>query len=226
MRKIDLVGVSLVLVAGLAWAQQPSQMAPAQTPSPQQAPRTVASPPGQAATQVGGKWVEPKPGAEPRYTDGKWIVIDYARPILRGRQNIFGAGADYGKKVNSGAPVWRVGANATTRLRTEVPLLIGGKTLAAGDYSVFVDLKPGAWTLILSSQPYQQKYDPANKTDTWGSYNYDPKFDVLRVPMTVKAGTDSIEQFTIQFVNMTDTGGTLEMAWDKTIAQVPFKVGS
>jgi hypothetical protein len=44
--------------------------------------------------------------------------------------------------------------------------------------------------------------------------------------MTVKTGADSVDQFTIQFVNMTDTGGTLEMVWEKTIAQVPFKVGS
>ena len=227
MRWIALIGVPLVLTVGLVSAQQPPQTAPAQqTLQAQQAPRPVASPPGQAATQVGGKWVEPKPGAEPRYTDGKWIVIDYGRPILRGRQNIFGAGADYGKKVNADAPVWRVGANTTTRLRTEVPLLFGDKTLAAGSYSVFVDLKSGAWTLIFSNQPYQQKYDSSNTTETWGSYNYDPKFDVLRVPMTVKTGADSVDQFTIQFMNMTDTGGTLEMVWEKTIAQVPFKVGS
>ena len=224
MRKIALVALLLVLTVGLVSAQQTPQAQ--QASQAQQAPRPVASPPGQAAAQVGGKWVEPKPGAEPRYTDGKWIIIDYGRPVLRGRQNIFGAGADYGKKVNADAPVWRVGANTTTRLRTEVPLLFGDKTLAAGSYSVFVDLKPGAWTLIFSNQPFQQKYDPANKTETWGSYNYDPKSDVFRVPMTVKTGADSLDQFTIQFTNMSDAGGTLEMAWEKTIAQVPFKIGS
>jgi hypothetical protein len=41
-----------------------------------------------------------------------------------------------------------VGADQTTRFRTEVPLAFGGKTLAAGEYSTFVDLKEGAWTLI------------------------------------------------------------------------------
>jgi hypothetical protein len=224
MRRTALVGVLLALMVGLVSAQQPSQSPPA--PQAQQAPRIPASPPGQAATQVGGKWVVPKPDDDPRYTDGKWIIIDYGRPILRGRQDIFGAGADYGKGVNSGAPVWRVGANTTTRIRTETPLVFGDKTLAAGSYSVFVDLKPGAWTLIFSNQPYQQKYDPANKTETWGSFNYDSKSDVFRVPMTVKTGADSVEQFTIQFVNMTGSGGVLEMAWEKTIAQVPFKVGS
>jgi len=227
MKRIALLGVPLVLTVGLVSAQQTAPTAPAQqAPQAQPTPRPVASPPGQAATQVGGKWAAPKPDAEPRYTDGKWITIDYGRPMLRGRQNIFGAGADYGKKVNADAPVWRVGANTTTRLRTEVPLQFGDKTLAAGSYSVFVDLKAGGWTLIFSTQPYQQKYDSANTAETWGSYNYDPKFDVLRVPMTVKTGADSVDQFTIQFTNMSDAGGTLEMVWEKTVAQVSFKVGS
>ena len=270
MRKIALVAASLVLTTGLLvaqQAQQPPQTPPAQqVPQAQQAPRLPASPPGQAATQVGGKWAAPKEGAEPRYTGGKWIVIEYGRPILRGRKTIFGTPAKataagkkaapkaaakaaatppaaYGEKVNSGAPVWRAGANVTTRLRTEVPLVFGDKTLQAGEYSMFVDLDNGKWTLIFSNQPYQQKYDPSNKTDTWGSFNYDKTFDLLRVPMIVKAGTDSIEQFTIQFVNMTDVaaagavakgqglerkaaGGTLQMLWEKTTASVPFKVGS
>jgi hypothetical protein len=43
-----------------------------------------------------------------------------------------------------GAPVWRVGANQTTRLKTEVPLIFEGKTLPVGEYSVFVDLLRGS----------------------------------------------------------------------------------
>ncbi len=253
MKKIALVVMMLALVGGLSLAQQQTPPPPAgqqmsQMQQPAQAPRMPASPPGQAATQVGGKWAAPKEGAEPRYTGGKWIVIEYGRPILRGRKNIFGtpaktpaagkkaapkagekaaptATAAYGEKVNAGAPVWRAGANVTTRLRTEVPLVFGGKTLEAGEYSMFVDLDNGKWTLILSNQPYQQKFDPKNKTETWGSFNYDPKSDVVRVPMTVKTGADSVDQFTIQFVNVTDTGGTIQMLWEKTIATVPFKVG-
>lgn len=50
-------------------------------------------------------------------------------------------------------------------------------------------------------------------------------FDVLRVPMSAATGTDSVDQFTIQFVNMADTDGTVQMRWEKTIAKVPFTVG-
>ncbi|MGE5198567.1 MAG: DUF2911 domain-containing protein [Rhodospirillaceae bacterium] len=205
---------ALALAGSAVIAQQPA--APAPMP---------ASPRGMAATQVAGKWVTEKEGAAPRYREGKWIVVDYGRPILRGRTDIFGAGADYGKTVNAGAPVWRAGANQTTRFRTEAPLVFGGKTLPAGEYSLFVDLKPGAWTLVFSRQPFQTKYDPANKAETWGSEGYDPKFDVLRVPMQTTEGTTSIDQFTIAFVDMTQQGGTLAMAWEKTVAKVAFTVG-
>jgi len=195
-----------------------AQQAAAPAPMP-------ASPRGTAATQVGGKWVVEKEGTAPRYREGKWIVVDYGRPILRGRTDIFGAGADYGKTVNAGAPVWRAGANQTTRFKTEVPLVFAGKTLPAGEYSLFVDLKPGAWTLIFSSQPFQTKYDPANKAQTWGSDGYDPKFDVVRVPMETSTGTSSLDQFTIAFMDMTQQGGSLGMWWDKTSAKVTFTVG-
>jgi hypothetical protein len=229
MKRIALATLSVALVGSLLHAQQappaPQTSPGQQMQKPAQAPRLPASPPGQSATQVGGKWATPPGSDEATYTGGKWIVVDYGRPILRGRKNIFGSGADYGKMVNSGAPVWRAGANVTTRLRTEVPLVFGDKTLPAGEYSVFVDLKPAAWTLIVSNQPYQRKYDPANKTDTWGSFNYDPKFDLLRVPMRLASATPSLEQFAIEFASMTDQGGTLVMRWDATVASVPFKVG-
>jgi hypothetical protein len=192
----------------------------------QQPPRKAASPAGTAATQVGGTWSKAAADAEPRYTGGKWIEITYGRPVLRGRTAIFGAGADYGKQVSDGVPVWRVGANMTTRFATEAPLVFGGKTLAAGEYSVFVELKPGAWTLVFSKQAFQQKYDPNEKVSTWGSYNYDQTQDVLRVPMKVDTNPYSVDQFTIGFVDMTQGGGKLAMWWERTMATVAFTVGS
>ena len=176
---------------------------------------------------MGGQWAKATPdAAEPRYTGGKWIEVTYGRPVLRGRTDIFGAAADYGKKVRGTDALWRAGANNTTRFMTEVPLVFGGRTLPAGEYSVFVDLKPGAWTLVFSKQPFQQKYDPNNKTETWGATNADPAQEVLRVPMTVTTSPTSMEQFTIFFADMTQSGGKLAMWWEKTMATVAFTVGS
>jgi hypothetical protein len=221
LRRQWMTGTLMLLASAFALAQT---AAPTAAPAPT-APRRAASPPGTAATQVGGAWSAPDKDGEQRHTGGKWIEVVYSRPILRGRTDIFGKGADYGKKVNAGAPVWRAGANQTTRLKTEVPLEIGGKKLAPGDYSLFVDLKENGWTLIVSTQPYQEKYDPNEKVKTWGSYNYDTKYDVARAPMNMTTTANSFDQFTIGFVNMTDKGGGIAMAWEKTGAVVPFTVG-
>jgi hypothetical protein len=187
--------------------------------------KLVPSPQGQAAIQVGGRWEKTAEGGQ-AYRDGKWIVVDYGRPLLRGRKEIFGAGADYGKTVNAGAPLWRAGANNTTRLTTQVPLSVGGKTLAPGVYNVFVDLKPGNWTLVLSNQPVQETFDPNDKVRLSGATNYDPKFDLLRAPMTVRTGEATVEQFTIGFTNVTDAGATMTMAWEKTVAAIDLKTAA
>ncbi len=181
------------------------------------------SPQGQASVQVGGRWEKTPTGGQ-RYVDGKWLVVDYGRPLLRSRANIFGTGADYGKTISDGSPVWRMGANDTTRLTTQAPLAVGGKTLAPGVYNVFAELKAGVWTLVLSTQPRQPKYDPNDKVLLYGSYNYDPKFDVLRAPMTVRQTDTSVEQLTIGFVNVTASAATLSVAWEKTVATIDLRV--
>jgi hypothetical protein len=181
------------------------------------------SPQGQAAIQVGGRWEKTPEGGQ-AYRDGKWIVVDYGRPLLRGRTDIFGAGADYGRFVNAGAPLWRAGANDTTRLTTQGHLQIGGKIIAPGTYNMFVDLKPGNWTLVLTTQPVQEKFDPNDTVRLSGATNYDPKFDVLRAPMTVRTGEPSIEQFTIGFVNASQISATLMMQWEKTTATIDLRL--
>jgi hypothetical protein len=185
------------------------------------------SPAGSSATQVAGQWTKSKnaQGREvERYENGKWVEITYSRPILKERKNIFGTGADYGKGLNAGAPVWRAGADVSTRLKSEVPLQIGGKTVPAGEHSLFIDLKENNWTLIVSSWPAQQKYDPNNKAELWGAYNYTPDKDVTRAPMTLGKLPFSVDQLTWNFVDMTQAGGKLAIMWDTVVATAPFTV--
>jgi hypothetical protein len=171
--------------------------------------RRPASPQGTAATQVNDRWIE----------------IVYGRPILRGRTGIFGSGADYGVKLRDGGPIWRAGANDTTLLRTEVPLEIGGKRVAPGDYAVLVDLKSEKdWTFVLSTQPRQVRYDEKNTTELYGGFNYKPDRDVTRAPMRVEALPFSIEQLTWGFTDVTPSGGTMRIWWDRNMASVPFKI--
>jgi len=85
------------------------------------------------------------------YTEGKWIDISYGRPLKRGR-DLWGAGPTYGQDLLVDAPIWRAGANVTTQLTSDVPLIISGHRLAPGKkYTVFVDVKEGHWTFVLST---------------------------------------------------------------------------
>lgn len=171
--------------------------------------RRPASPEGVASTQVNGRWID----------------IVHGRPILRGRTNIFGSGADYGKTLFDGGTVWRAGANVSTRLRNEVPLEIGGKRIPPGELVIVIDLKsPKDWTFVLTSQSYATTYNPQNTKDLYGAYNYRPDNDVTRAPMTVEALPYSVDQLMWWFTDVTPTGGTMRVAWEKVTASVPFKI--
>jgi hypothetical protein len=181
------------------------------------------SPAGTAATQVGGTY--DRSGDEPVYKNGKWIEITYGRPIKRGRTLFAGDGEKYGKAVNPDAPVWRAGANESTQLKTEMPIIINGKTIAPGTYTMFIDLKPEKWTLIVSNWKAQTGFDPKNTTELFGAFGYTPDKDVVRAPMTLATLPFSVDQLTWAFTDMSDAGGKVAIMWDKIVASVPFKVG-
>ena len=219
------IALSLVTLAASAAAlgQAPP---PASGAKPAPAPvQRIASPLGHTAVEIGGHYVPAdKPGVPPRYEGGRWIEITYYRPIKRGRDDLFGTGADYGKKLNAGAPLWRAGANLTTRMKTELPLEIGGKRVEPGDYTLFVELREGGWILVVSKQPWQKNYDANDKASTWGAYNYDPKYDVARAPMKNEKMAHSLEEFLIDFVDVTDKDARLALWWDKEFATADFKI--
>jgi hypothetical protein len=180
--------------------------------------RRIASPAGSSASQVGGAPFDARQG----FVNGKWVEIRYGRPIKRGR-DLFGL-PDYVDFLNDGGPVWRAGANQTTRLLTEAPLALGGRTIPAGEYSIFIDLQPKAWMFVVSSWPAQTTYDEKNKAALWGAYDYTPDRDLVRVPMVRGTLPFSFDQFSWQFVDVTQQGGKLAMIWDREIATVGFEI--
>jgi hypothetical protein len=199
-----------------------------------QTPAKPMSPEGSAHVQVLGTWAK---GQRPAFTlgretyqNGKWIEITYGRPLQRGR-DLFGSGPNYGKAANDvGAPgfppppVWRAGANQTTRLKTVVPLMLGTTTVPPGEYSLFIDLKgPSEWTLIVSRWAAQTKFDPQNKEALWGAYGYTADKDVVRVPMKVDTLPFAVDELTWTFVDMTNDSGKVALIWGKSMASTPFK---
>ena len=165
-----------------------------------------ASPPETASATIGGKN----------------ITISYNSPRVKGREgHIFTK--DGLISHNPHYPIWRAGADVSTRINTEVPLVIDGKTLPAGEYSLFIDLKENHWTFVVSNWAALPKYDPKNKEGLWGSYFYTPDKDVLRVPMKLENERHSVEELTWEFLDMTPTGGLIALSWDKTLATIAFR---
>ncbi|HEY5371111.1 MAG TPA: DUF2911 domain-containing protein [Hanamia sp.] len=106
---------------------------------------------------------------------GSMITINYSSPAVKGRK-IWGGLVPYDK-------VWRVGANKATTFETSKDIMIEGKKLPAGTYSLYAISGEKEWTFIFNS-----------KTGQWGiksdgSATEDPANDVLRV--TVKSEKSS-----------------------------------
>ena len=179
--------------------------------------RRVASPTGRSATEIGGRYDE-----SGRYVGGAWIEILYGRPIRRGRSPF--APPDFFRLLNDGAPVWRAGANVSTRLRTDAPLVFGETTVQPAEYTVFIDPLPGEWTLILSTWPAQTIYDQNDRSALFGAFHYLPYKDVVRLPMMLRPMPYSFDQLSWQFLDMTDRGGKLAIFWDDWIAWVAFEI--
>ena len=181
--------------------------------------RRAASPAGSSAAQLGGVF-----DARTGYVNGRWIEIRYGRPLKRGR-DLFGP-ADFVDFLNDGAPVWRAGANQSTRLTTDAPLSIAGRSIPAGEYTLFIDLAPNdKWTLIISRWPAQTTYDEANKAALWGAYEYTADRDVVRVPMRIERLPHAFEQLSWELLDITPKGGVIALLWDRKLASVAFTVG-
>jgi hypothetical protein len=187
----------------------------------EQKPRPL-SPRGSAEAQVGME--VSKSGTRTTVKGGNWIDISYGRPLKRGR-DLWG-GDSFGKDLYAGAPVWRAGSDISTRLKTEVPLEIGGKRIpGTAEYSLFIEFKSATdWTLIVSSYGAKSSGGDTTPDALWGSYNYTPDKDMVRVPMTVTKLPLKFEQLTWAFTDMTNDGGKLTLVWDDVAASVPFTV--
>jgi hypothetical protein len=119
---------------------------------------------------------------------------------MKGRR-IYGDLVPFGK-------VWRAGANEATTFVTSSDLLVGGKTVPAGSYTIFTVPAIDRWTLIINK-----------KTGEWGiPYKYEGD-ELGRVEMKVSTLPAPIENFTIGY-DKSGSGCTLRMDWETTRASV------
>jgi hypothetical protein len=143
------------------------------------------SPPASATCDLGG---------------GKTIKTDYSSPRMKGRK-IYGDLVPFGK-------VWRTGANEATTFVTSSDVVVGGKTVPAGSYTIFTVPAADKWTLIINK-----------KTGEWGiPYKYESD-ELARVDMKVSTLPSPVENFTISY-GKSGSSCSLQIDWETTRASV------
>ncbi len=126
--------------------------------------------------------------------DGTTITIDYGRPQARGRDDLWGGVTPWGK-------VWTPGANWATTIEVTTDVTINGHDLPTGKYSVWFEVQPDEWTVILDPVHRQFHMFPSAENG-----------DQIR--FTVRPETRShVEILAWWFPEVRPMGATLRMAW-------------
>ncbi|AWV99605.1 DUF2911 domain-containing protein [Arcticibacterium luteifluviistationis] len=130
------------------------------------------------------------------------VKVEYCQTAVKGRV-IFGELVPFDR-------VWRTGANEATVISFNKDVKVAGKSLAAGEYSLWTIPREGDWTIVFNSQ-----------TGQWGT-SYDEATDVLRVDVPSSQTSESTELFKISLVDVDTAGVNMSLKWDKTLVQVPI----
>jgi hypothetical protein len=133
------------------------------------------------------------------------ISVEYGRPVARGRA-LFGALVPWDS-------VWHPGADSATRIAFNHPVLLEGREVKAGEYSLW--LVPRAsqpWTVILSraAHTFHKPYPGAAQ-------------DAYRFDVTPEKGSH-MESLAIYFPSVVKADAVLRIHWGETI--VPIRVAA
>lgn len=134
------------------------------------------------------------------------IRLDWGQPHLRGRTLHIDSLVPYGQ-------VWRTGANATTKLHTDLHLMFGNAHIPSGTYAVFTLPSRNGWQLILQKDIGQTIAD------------YDASKDVARIPLQHRVLTSPVESLTMWLIPAAASAGMrgeLRMAWGTTELSVSW----
>ena len=128
--------------------------------------------------------------------------VIYSRPQLKGREL---------SKLAPNGKVWRTGANEATELTLYNTMMLGGKKLEAGTYTLYTIPGENNWTVIINSE-----------TNAWGSYSYKEEKDLVRIEVPKRDSAAATEALSMVF-RPESNGTTLLIGWDRMYIEVPFK---
>ena len=142
------------------------------------------------------------------------ISIDYSSPGVKGR-DIFGGLEKYGT-------TWRAGANAATTITFSTGVKIGGTTLRAGTYSIFITpMENEPWVIHLNKDAKSVfAYMKDRKIDE-EALAKDDAIAVEAAPVTLD---DKMERLTYHISAGDNKTGTVSMAWDDVMVSFDVDV--
>lgn len=133
------------------------------------------------------------------------ITVTYGRPSARGRK-IFGQLVPFDS-------LWRTGANDCTALNLRETVIIGGKKIPTGKYSLFSIPGQEEWTIILNRD-----------ATLHGAFGYDPMVDIHRFKIKPEKTERYYETFVIEFGDFNSKGETtLNLIWENTLIKIPLQ---
>jgi len=184
----------LVLLFVFAFALQ------AQTPAPK---FTVLSKSPAAVAYYPNNFAHDRGDGPKKAGNTVYAKIVYFRPAKKERE-VFGKLVPFNQ-------VWRTGANENTEIKFYNDVVIQGKSIKAGTYSLFTIPTETDWTIILNSD-----------LDHWGAFSYKMENDVARFKVPSKKTDAPIENFTIQFSKTDDKTALMQLTWDSTLVELPI----
>lgn len=134
------------------------------------------------------------------------IELTYSRPNIKGRTAL--------KEKSELAPLgslWRLGANAATKIKFTDKVTIGGTELEAGTYVIYAIPGKEIWDVIINKG-----------VNNWGTDGYKEAEDVVRVKVKAQKAANFAETFTMQFANIAAETCELHMAWAGVQVAVPI----
>lgn len=151
--------------------------------------------------------------------DDTYVRVVYGRPYKRGRDNIFGT-KESGAVVPYGER-WRTGANEATEITVTRDVLLAGRKLAAGTYSLFTTPGPETWTVHFNSR-LGLDGTGVFANDTFTPVDLGPT-DVLvvSVPARPLPADREVDQLTFEF-EKTGTGADMVLRWIRTEVRLPI----
>jgi len=150
--------------------------------------------------------------------EGNRVTVVYGRPYTKDPKTgevrkIWGGLVPYGK-------IWRTGADEATLLITQRPIVLGGVTVPAGAYTLWVlPNADGKAELFVNKQIGQWGISPKDPKLT-----YDPALDVGKIDLKKDALETPVDQFTISVAADPAGGGVLKLAWENTQYSTTFAV--